>query len=87
MLYQRSLAIERRLHALLRLIQRGHHSTHTLAEELGVSVPTVSRDIAALRQRGYAIRAMRGSDSWCYELTAEPASTLNGERAQMPWLS
>jgi predicted DNA-binding transcriptional regulator YafY len=87
MLYERSLAIEQRLHALLRLIQKGGYSTLTLAEELGVSVPTVSRDIAALRQRGYTIRAMRGSDGWCYELTVEPTSTLNGERAQVPWRS
>jgi predicted DNA-binding transcriptional regulator YafY len=87
MLYERSLAIEHRLNALLCLIQRGHYSTATLAAELGVSVPTVSRDIAALRQRGYGIRAMRGPDGWCYELTAEPTSTLNGERAQVPWRS
>ena len=87
MLYERSLAIEYRLNTLLSLIQRGSYSTATLAVELGVSVPTVSRDIAALRQRGYAIRAMRGPDSWCYELTVEPTSTINGERAQVPWRS
>jgi predicted DNA-binding transcriptional regulator YafY len=83
MLYERSLAIEQRLHALLRLIQRGRYSTLTLAEKLGVSVPTVSRDIAALRQRGYAICATRSADGWYYEVTAEPASTSDGERAQM----
>lgn len=82
--YQRSLAIECRLHALLRLIQRGRYSTPTLAAALGVSVPTVSRDIAALRQRGYAIRSMRSFNGWCYELTTEPASTSTGERAEMP---
>jgi predicted DNA-binding transcriptional regulator YafY len=87
MLYERSLAIEHRLNALLRLIHMGRYSTATLATELCVSIPTVSRDIAALRQRGYAIRAMRGPDGWCYELTAEPTSTLNGERAQVPWRS
>jgi len=84
MLYERSLAIEHRLNALLRLIQRGCYSAPTLAAELGVSVPTVSRDIAALRQRGYAIRSTRGAEGWCYEMTVEPASISNGERALMP---
>src|SRR5262245_47070592 len=41
--YQRSFAIERRLEMLLHLIQTGRHSSQSLAEHLGVSVPTVSR--------------------------------------------
>lgn len=83
MLYKRSLTIGHRLNTLLHLIQMGRYSTPALAEELGVSVPTVSRDIAALRQRGYVIRSVRSSNGWSYELTAEPPSVSNGEEAQV----
>jgi biotin operon repressor len=74
MQYQRSLDIERRLGQLLRLIRSGQHSTPALAARLGVSVPTVSRCITALRQRGYAIRSIKRSRQWAYELVSEPAS-------------
>jgi biotin operon repressor len=59
MLYERSLGIERRLEDVLRLIQNGEYSTPKIAEELGVSIPTVSRDITALRERGHEIRSER----------------------------
>ena len=49
MLYQRSLEIERRLETVVRLIRTGHYSTPRLAERLGVSIPTVSRYVTALR--------------------------------------
>jgi biotin operon repressor len=39
-----------------------------IAEKLGVSVPTVSRDVTALRQRGHEIFAEKGSDGWRYVL-------------------
>ena len=68
MLYQRSQAIEHRLNTLLGLIRIGRHSTPELAERLGVSVPTVSRCIRALRERGHAIEAKRTSDGWSYRL-------------------
>jgi biotin operon repressor len=68
MFYEKSLAIERRLGELVRLISTGHHSTPVLAERLGVSVPTISRDIKALRQRGYQIRSVRLAHHWAYEL-------------------
>lgn len=74
MLYEKSLAIEQRLGAVVRLIRSGRHSTPDLAEQLGVSVPTVSRDITALRQRGYDIRPVRLSRHWAYELVSEPAA-------------
>jgi biotin operon repressor len=74
MLYERSQTIERRLDELLGLIRTGCLSTPALAEKLGVSVPTVSRGIMALRQRGYSIRAVKVSKSWVYELVTEPAS-------------
>lgn len=57
MLYERSLEIERRLETVLRLVTSGSYSTPMLADELGVSIPTVSRQVQALRQRGHAIRS------------------------------
>lgn len=68
MLYQRSLDIERRLEAVLRLIRKGGYSTPKIAEELDVSIPTVSRDVTALRQRGHDIRAEKLASGWRYVL-------------------
>ncbi len=73
MLYQRSLEIERRLGAVVRLIRTGHYSTPKLAERLGVSIPTVSRYVTALRQRGYDIRAERKMKEWRYILVGKTA--------------
>lgn len=66
MLYQRSLDIEQRLRLVLELISTGEYSTPRLAEKVGVSVPTVSRDVQALRERGHKIRSERQSDGWRY---------------------
>jgi len=66
MRYQKSLQIEQRLAEAFRLIQTGQYSTPLLAEELGVSIPTVSRYVTALRERGYDIRAERHPDGWRY---------------------
>jgi biotin operon repressor len=76
MLYQRSLDIERRLQAVLQLIRSGEFSTPRIAEQLGVSIPTVSRDVTALRERGFDIRSERNGDSWRYVLELEPAKVL-----------
>jgi len=76
MLYQRSLDIERRLQAVLRLIRSGQFSTPRIAEQLGVSIPTVSRDVTALRERGFNIRSERNGDGWRYVLEPEPAKVL-----------
>ncbi len=70
MLYTRSLEIERRLSALLGLVGSGRHSTPSLAKALGVSVPTVSRCISALRARGHNIRAIKRSEGWAFVLDA-----------------
>ncbi len=78
MRYQRYQDIEQRLTELIRLIRIGRHSTRTLAAALGVSRPTISRDIGALRERGYAIRAVKDAEHWAYELTAEPTSVTQG---------
>ena len=68
MLYQRSYEIECRLGEVLRLIGTGSFSTPKIADELGVSIPTVSRDVLALRQRGFAIHSERTDDGWRYTL-------------------
>jgi len=70
MLYQRSLDIERRLQTVLELIQTGDYSTPALAEAVGVSIPTISRDVTALRQRGHQILAERRDGAWRYVLSA-----------------
>jgi biotin operon repressor len=68
--YEKSWQIEQRLIETLELIQAGKYSTPELAERLGVSVPTVSRSIQALRERGNAIIAEKVKGSWHYELTS-----------------
>jgi predicted DNA-binding transcriptional regulator YafY len=68
MLYQRSLDIERRLQSILTLIETGEYSTPALANEVGVSIPTISRDVTALRQRGHDIHAERQNGAWRYVL-------------------
>lgn len=66
--FERSLEIERRLDDVLRLIRSGRFSTRMLAEEVGVSIPTISRIVAALRDRGHDIRARRHDGGWRYIL-------------------
>jgi biotin operon repressor len=68
-LYQRSFAIEKRLLETLDLIRTGSYSTPTLAAALKVSIPTVSRCITALRERGYDIGSVRGESGWHYVLS------------------
>ncbi len=68
MRYGRLYAIERRLDSLLKLLRAGKYSAPELAQQLGVSVPTVSRDITALREQGYGIRPVRGASDWSYVL-------------------
>lgn len=68
MLYDRSLEIETRLDTVLRLIRTGRYSTPALAKQVGVSIPTISRIVAALRERGHDIQAERTSKGWRYVL-------------------
>ncbi len=69
-MYQRSREIEQRLHDVVRLIRSGRFSTPLLAERLGVSIPTVSRYVTALRERGHDIRSERKDGRWRYVLAA-----------------
>lgn len=68
MIYQRSQDIERRLAEVLRLIRTGRYSTPVLADKVGVSIPTISRCISALRKRGHRIRSVREGSTWRYLL-------------------
>ena len=70
MRYQRSLEIEQRLDAVLELIRTGSYSTPALAKKVGVSIPTISRSVEALRERGHDIRAVRGPNGWRYTVVA-----------------
>lgn len=77
MRYRKSLEIEQRLAEALRLIQTGKYSTPLLAETLGVSVPTISRIVAVLKERGHVIRAEKQGNGWRYALvrrTRQPSS-------------
>jgi len=66
MLYARSLGIGQRLDHVVRLIKTGRYSTPMLAEAIGVSIPTISRCVCALRERGHDIRSEKHGSSWWY---------------------
>jgi biotin operon repressor len=70
--FERSLEIERRLDEVLRLIRTGHFSTPKLAEKVGVSIPTISRCVTELRDRGYDIRAEKQELGWHYVVADKP---------------
>lgn len=80
MLYQRSLEIERRLETTLDLIRSGGYSTPMLAEKLGVSIPTVSRHVTALRERGHDIRSERTQGGWRFTLRGTTAAKRSQPR-------
>jgi biotin operon repressor len=75
MVYRRSQEIENRLALVLRLLRKGRYSTPKLAAKLGVSVPTISRCIESLRDRGYVIRSLRSGDTWRYVVESQPSSS------------
>ena len=79
--FERSLEIERRLDDVLRLIRTGRYSTPLLAEEVGVSIPTISRCVTALRLRGHGIRAEKHEDGWRYVLVSKTVGTRKPKSA------
>jgi biotin operon repressor len=89
MLYERSLEIEQRLEAVLQLIRTGKYSTPSLAQQLEVSIPTISRCVTALRARGHDIQAEKHATGWRYVLmvTAKPASRKDSHRSTSRLLS
>jgi biotin operon repressor len=68
MLYERSRQIEERLDRVLHMIDTGEYSTPLMATELGVSIPTISRCVTALRERGNDIQAEKRGAAWHYVL-------------------
>lgn len=76
MFYQHSLEIQERLDTVLVLIETGRYSAPALAKEVGVSIPTVSRIVAALREKGHEIRATRKGNAWCYTLVRKAAARV-----------
>lgn len=78
MRYQQSIEIHERIEEVLRLIETGQYSTPTLARKVGVSIPTISRIVAALRERGHDIQAERTSRSWRYVIVSATRSGLAG---------
>jgi len=66
--YGRTSGISKRHSSLLGLIREGGYSAGSLAERLGVSEPTISRDIEFLRQQGFQIKAVRVDRRWAYRL-------------------
>lgn len=87
MIYERSQTIERRLETVLRLIRTGRYSTPSLAEKVGVSIPTISRCVNALRKRGHEIRSERHSDGWRYVLSRKSATVKSEVEAQFAEVS
>jgi predicted DNA-binding transcriptional regulator YafY len=79
MRYQQTIAIHDRIEEVLRLITTGEYSTPALAEEVGVSIPTISRIVAALRERGHDIQAERTNKGWRYVLSQR---TVPGRKAK-----
>lgn len=69
MQYSRLFTIEQRLDRLLQLLREGGRSSPQLAEALDVSVPTVARDVKALREQGHQIEATRIGRGWQYSLS------------------
>jgi biotin operon repressor len=82
MLYEHSQEIAERVEHALRLIETGTYSTQTLAVELGLFVPTASRMICALRQRGYSIRSVKNGRVWAYRLERSPDRTTQRQEAR-----
>ena len=66
--YELARQIESRLDSMLSLLESGQFSTPKLAQRLGVSIPTVSRCIDALRQRGFQIEPVRQGKHWHYRI-------------------
>ncbi len=66
MRYDRAIAISKRHDEILALVRSGSYSSPALAKKLGVSEPTVYRDILFLKRQGYRIESVRLSENWAY---------------------
>lgn len=76
MRYDRALAISKRHQTLLELVEFGAYSSEDLAKKLGVSTPTIYRDVLFLKRQGHLIESVRLSSNWAYRLVPkkEPQS-------------
>jgi len=81
MRYQQTIEIHERIETVLHLIETGEYSTPALAEEVGVSIPTISRIVAALRERGHVIHAERTRNGWRYFLEHPTKNKADGHQA------
>lgn len=75
MRYERAVAISKRHEELLALVRSGSYSSPALAKKLGVSEPTVYRDIYFLKRQGHCIESVRSSANWAYRLPTEEKSS------------
>ena len=82
MRYQQTIQIHQRLETVLRLIRTGEYSTPDLAEIVEVSIPTISRIVAALREQGHDIRSERTKDGWRYVLLAKADTSISTGKLQ-----
>lgn len=74
MRYDRALAISKRHEELLALVKSGAYSSEALASQLGVSTPTVYRDVYFLKRQGHPIESVRLSSRWVYRLARKVGS-------------
>lgn len=79
MRYQHSMEIHDRIEVVLGLINTGLYSAPALAEKVGVSIPTISRIVAALREQGHDIQAERTGSGWRFVLASKQAQR-SGEK-------
>jgi predicted DNA-binding transcriptional regulator YafY len=79
MRYQQTLEIHQRLETVLQLIRTGEYSTPALAESVGVSIPTISRIVASLREQGHDIRSERTAKGWRYVLSGKTRTMLRAK--------
>lgn len=81
MRYDRAIAISKRHENLLALVRSGSYSSDALAKKLGVSNPTIYRDILFLKQQGYPVVSVKLPSKWAYQLASnDAASTLREEK-------
>jgi len=71
--------------AVLELIRSGNYPTPALVKEVGVSSPTISRSVEALRERGHNIKAVNRPNGWRYTIiSAEQSVDAPNDRPKKP---
>jgi predicted DNA-binding transcriptional regulator YafY len=83
MRYDRALAISRRHEELLALVRSGAYASGALADRLGVSAPTIYRDVLFLKRQGHPIESVRLASKWVYRL-ARKAGSNKGHLMRRP---